>query len=171
VVLADHGVAAPREHAREAIADHRRAQVTDVHLLRDVRVRVVDHDAIRMRRGRDAELRLARDLRRRVAEPVGAQRQVEEARPADRDVADDAVRRERGGDPLGDLPRRCTDGARQGGHQVGLQVRARRAAHEGIHIRVLCPERGCHGAADDGAGGLEYVHHGGTSTAIDHRSR
>ena len=42
-------------NARERIADHRAAEMTDVHLLRDVRVRVVDHDALGRIRERNAE--------------------------------------------------------------------------------------------------------------------
>ena len=46
MVLADHGVPDELEHAHQRVADDSRAEVPDVHLLGDVRCRVVDHDAL-----------------------------------------------------------------------------------------------------------------------------
>ena len=53
------------EQPRERVADDRRAQVADVHLLGDVRRRVVDDDASPVLRPRgDAEAVVARDAPR-----------------------------------------------------------------------------------------------------------
>jgi hypothetical protein len=48
VVLADHPVAEELHHPHQRVADHRRTQVPDVHLLGDVRRRVVDDDRLRV---------------------------------------------------------------------------------------------------------------------------
>ncbi len=68
VVLPDDVVADGVEHAGEGVADHRRAEVPDVHLLGDVRRRVVDDDALglgsRLRRRGDRRRRRRRRARR-----------------------------------------------------------------------------------------------------------
>ena len=71
VVLADHPMPLPLEHARQRIADHGRTQVADVHLLRHVGGRVVeDHRLGRARHGGAQPLighhaaQLAREKRR-----------------------------------------------------------------------------------------------------------
>ena len=69
------------EHARERVADDRAAQVPDVHLLGDVRRRVVDDDRLRRGGRRDAEARVGRGIaRRRARGSVGVEREVDEAR-------------------------------------------------------------------------------------------
>ena len=51
VVLADHVVAEELEHPHQRVADHGRAEVAGVHLLGDVRRRVVDDDRRRVAAG------------------------------------------------------------------------------------------------------------------------
>ena len=106
VVLADHGVAEELEHPHERVADDRRAQVPDVHLLGDVGRRVVDDD--RARRGGGRRRRGARRPATAV-ELVGeervVEREVDEARAGDLDRAAHLLQHARVDDPLRDLAR------------------------------------------------------------------
>jgi hypothetical protein len=120
VVLAQDGVAAPFEHARERIADHRAAQVADVHLLRDVRVRVVDHDTLGCGGHLHAEAFAAVRDRGRRTQPLGAQPDVEEARIGDLDPGDDLVDRKRGDDRFCDRSRRALDLLREPHREIRL---------------------------------------------------
>jgi hypothetical protein len=83
VVLRDDRVADRGEHAVEAVADDRRAEVPDVHLLGHVRAGVVDDDALRERDGVDAPVRVLQQRRGRGREHVGAHAEVDEPRPGD----------------------------------------------------------------------------------------
>ena len=62
VVLPNDVVPRELEQPRERVADDRRAQMPDVHLLRDVRRRVVDDDAFFVDGPRDAEALVACDV-------------------------------------------------------------------------------------------------------------
>ena len=62
VVLPNDVVPRELEQPRERVADDRRAQMPDVHLLRDVRRRVVDDDAFFVDGARDAEALVACDV-------------------------------------------------------------------------------------------------------------
>ena len=91
VVLPDDGGAEVPEHASERVADDRRAQVPDVHLLGDVRRRVVDDDAAALLGEVDSEP-LAGQAQPELA-PHGAVRggDVEEAGTGDLDLRDRPV--------------------------------------------------------------------------------
>ena len=71
---------------RERVADDRRAQVADVHLLGDVRRRVVDDHLVALRGQRHAEPRVAGESERLALEEVAREREVDEAGARDLDA-------------------------------------------------------------------------------------
>src|SRR5690625_6129347 len=73
VVLADHLVTELLQGACEGVTDDGGAQVTDVHLLGDVRCGVVEHHGARGLRGRSQAL-VGGELGRLPGDPVGADR-------------------------------------------------------------------------------------------------
>ena len=83
VVLARNCVAEPFEQADNGIAEDRRAQVADVHLLGGVRRRVVDDDRLGCCGARDAEALVGADLCQQSAECRLGQGQVDEAGAGD----------------------------------------------------------------------------------------
>ena len=68
VVLPDDRVAQPLQQPHRRVADDRRAQVPDVHLLGRVRRRVVDDDRLRCSVGRDPEPIVAHSLHQQLTE-------------------------------------------------------------------------------------------------------
>ena len=87
--------------ARQGVADHRGAQVPDVHLLGHVGRGVVDHHAQRLGRGGDAQARVVHQGTELGVQESGGQRQVEESGAGDLDggeVGQVQARRDLGGD-------------------------------------------------------------------------
>jgi hypothetical protein len=140
VALADHLVARELEHARERVADDRRAQMADVHLLRDVRRGVIDDDAILDGRERHAEALVAGNRLEAALEERRLQREVEEARPCDLDALANVGEVGRGDDGLRDLPRRPLQRFREPHRKIGLKICALGAAHRCADGRVLGAE-------------------------------
>ncbi len=91
VVLSKHGVPLKREHARDRVTDDRRPQVTDVHLLRHVRPRVVDHDSLGCLGGWNALAFVAQHRFQRLGQESRMQRQVDEPRTGHDRLRDDIV--------------------------------------------------------------------------------
>ena len=60
VIVADHVVAGELQHPAQRVADHRRADMADVHRLGDVGGREVDHEGSRPGDRGDAQPRIAR---------------------------------------------------------------------------------------------------------------
>ncbi len=84
VVVADDLVAERRVDPRQALADHGRAEVADVHRLGDVGRRVVDHDRLRLLGRSQAQVgRRRADSPSCSRDPVVREPDVEEARPGD----------------------------------------------------------------------------------------
>src|SRR5258707_13008699 len=88
VVGPDPPVAEILEDAHHRVADDRGAQMAHVHFPGYVRRRVVDHDPLRGTRGWDAQTRVCELAGRLGGDPVVAQREVDEARPADLGLLD-----------------------------------------------------------------------------------
>ena len=72
-----------REQPREALADHRRADVTDVHRLGDVRRRVVDDDGLGLGRRFDPEPIVPGEVADGPGDPVLSESDVQEPGPRD----------------------------------------------------------------------------------------
>ena len=139
VVLPDHGGAEVAEHPREAVADDRRAQVADVHLLGDVGRRVVDRPPAQPCSGRSTPEPVVGEAAVELApEALVRDRDVEEAGPGDLDLGDPvdvaaapppAARPARRGAPSGAWRRRGRrwTGSRRGpsGAPAGPRRRAR----------------------------------------------
>ena len=133
-----------REQPRERIADHGAAKMSDVHLLRDVRMRVVDDDGVFFRRRLDAEPRVFDRRVARFLEPRRLERHVQESRAGDLDLLDQVIRdrAERLRQLFGDHARCFFRTPREAEREIGLEVRAIRETHLRIDIRVLRAERG-----------------------------
>ena len=114
VVLADHLVAREGQEPHDRVADHGRAQVPDVHLLGDVRRRVVHDHALGRRRGRHAEP-VADGHRSHLRGEEGvAEREVDEPGPGDLDERADVGQIVLGDDGLGDLAWRPSEASSRG---------------------------------------------------------
>ena len=124
VVLAPHVVTEEPEHAGERVADERAAQVSDVHLLGDIRRRVVDDHRGGVGNQLDAQAPVRRKCRHLAGEEVVGQRQVDEPGPADLDLGADVVEGGRRHHLLGHLARRPADLLAQGQGAVRLEVGA-----------------------------------------------
>ncbi len=156
VVLADDLVAERLEDAGERIADDRAAQVADVHLLRDVRRRVVDDHLVARRGKRHAEPRVAGERERLAREEVARERDVDEAGARDLDALGDAVQVELRDDGRRDLARCALERLGEAHREVRLVVGALRAADHRIDARMV---------------GAECRHHGGSEPLVEDISR
>ena len=119
---ADDGVTQVLKDSYHGIADGGRAQVTCVQLLGHVRPGVVDDHAPGRLRPGDSQSRVAQLASGLIADPVVAQRQVDETRTADLGpLAHDRVT-EMTGQPLGHLAGRQVQALAQRQRDVGLEV-------------------------------------------------
>ena len=145
VVLPDHLVAEVLEGPHQRVADDRRAQVSDVHLLGHVGRGVVDRDDLPVLGGYAEAVVEPGQLR---GDPRGGQPYVHEPRPADLRRLRDPVEVEVLDDPLGDVPRLLAEllGQRQGG--VRLEVRELARPDHRVGVGVLVPERLAQGALE-----------------------
>ncbi len=124
VILLHDAMAEERHQPDECVADHRGAQMPDVHLLRHVRRRVVDDDGPRLRHRPDAEPVVRADGRQGGAEEGVGKGDVEKARTGDLDDAE-IIERPRGGDHLGGhLTWRAAELLRQTEDAVRLRIGA-----------------------------------------------
>ena len=156
VVLADHLVAHELQHPDERVADHRGAEVTGVHLLGDIRRRVVDHDPLLLGVRFDAEAIVAGDGGELCSEPLGREGDVDEPRSGHLELARHAVQRAGVDHPLGDLARVGADrlGQRQSAVDLGVGTVAR--AHRGV--RGSTGDLGEHRCEQRGDGGNRVGH-------------
>ena len=138
---------ASRMRARR-VADDRRAQVADVHLLRDVRGRVVDDHRVALRGKRHAEPRVAGERERLALEKVARERDVDEAGARDLDALADALQVELRDDRRGDLARRPLERLAEAHREIGLVVGALGAADHRIDARAVGAEFGYDGIAE-----------------------
>ncbi len=141
VVLRHDVVPRERKQARERVADDRRAQMADMHLLRDVRRRVVDDDALLVGGERHAETVVACDAQQRALEERGLEREIDETGPGDFDSLRYVGEIACGDDRFGNLARRALQRFREPHRQVGLEVRALRASNHCIDVVMLGAER------------------------------
>ena len=98
-----------------------RAEVTDVHLLGDVGRGVVDDDGLRLHQ-RDAVARVSRNATHLLADPLVAEHEIDEARPADLDLRAHVVEVEVLEDPLCDVTGRQAHPLGQRQRHVDLEV-------------------------------------------------
>ena len=131
VVLADDVVAELLQGAGQRVADHRRPQVTDVHLLGQVGRGVVDGDVLAALE-RYAEARVGGHRLDRGRQPLVGEGDVEEAGTAHLHRLGDAVQVELGGHLGGHLPRWHPDLLGEGEWRVGLQVRELGRSQHGV---------------------------------------
>jgi len=139
VVLPDHPMAEVLEDSGQRVADDRRTQVADVHLLGDVGRGVVDDHDLRILR-RYAEPRVAREYAGRLTKPLRPQHQIDEPRPADLRRPADRIDVERGHQVPGDLARRPAEPPGQRESHVGLEVGVLRGPDQRVDIGVLRAE-------------------------------
>ena len=161
-LLADDVGAEVVEHAGEASPMIVVAQVADVHLLGDVRRRVVDDRALAEPGARDAETVVVREVRRDAAPQFGVRhRDVEEAGARHLDRRHHvAVLAQPGGDLLRDLHRRAPQALAQRQRHVRLQVRERRRAHERVGVGGVgrdAADRASYGLGHEGRHGLGHL--------------
>ena len=83
VVVADHPVAEEVHDARDRVANNRRAQVPNVHLLGDIWRGVLDDDVLRASQRRNPQPLVGKQQIRLARYPVVTQDEVDEARAAD----------------------------------------------------------------------------------------
>ncbi len=122
VIVADHVVADRAQEPTDRVADDRRAEVSDVHLLGDVRARVVDDDLLGRVDLLDAEALVREVVREPRRDPGWLEAQVHEPRPGDLRRRDGLVLRERFGEGRSDLPWRLLQLLRQRHRRVDLVV-------------------------------------------------
>ncbi len=137
------------ERARQGVADDRRAQVPDVHLLGDVRARVVEDDG-RAVDALDAEAIVAEQHGDGGAEPRRGQREVDEPRAGDLRRLAEIAGVERGDDRLRRLARILSHALRQAHRDVRLIVAEAgvlRRPHQRVGVDELGPERPHDGVA------------------------
>jgi hypothetical protein len=145
VVLSDHVVTLERERARERVADDGAPQMSDVHLLRDVRPRIVDDHGVPPRSGRDAESGVVgRGLADQPSEVAVVEADVHEAGARDLRPGGDAGEVDRRDDRVGHLARLAAEAFCEAHRDVRLEVaeaRILRLADERIGGGVLGAER------------------------------
>jgi len=152
VILAMHGSAKPFEAARERIADDRRTQVPDMHLLGDIDAAHVDRDGVRVCGRRDAEVALVHgDQRGR--ERLGTQADIDEARTGNIDRLCNGIDVECIDDFLGEVARFSAEPLRKPHRRVGLEVAElgilSRADHR-VGVGSIKPGRAGDGFAEAG---------------------
>ena len=83
VIVAGHFMPLEFQDPVQSVADHAAAKVADVHRLGDVRRRIVDHDAFRLRRTGNAQTLVGYEAIDLACQPVGAQFQIDKPRAGD----------------------------------------------------------------------------------------
>ena len=121
--------------------------MADVHLLGNIRPRVVDDHTLPMSRERHAEPRVARRGRERLLQKRRAQREIDETGAGDLHTLANIGEGGRGHDGFGHLPWRALQRFRQTHRKIGLEVGPLGAAHHGDERGVLGAEGGGHGAS------------------------
>jgi uncharacterized protein (TIGR02996 family) len=141
VVVANDLVPREREQPRQGVADDRAPEVPDVHLLRDVRGRVVDDHALRRIGHGHAEPSVAQHRGGRALDEGVGERDVQKPRARDLDLGDRSIAGQRSGDRLGHRAWVLAEALAEPHGQVRLHVRVRRRAEEWIFARELGAER------------------------------
>ena len=159
VVLPDDGVAEVLEGAGERVADDRRAQVADVHLLGDVGRGVVDRDDLG-RLGGHAEPRVRLGGLHLLGDPRVAEGHVDEARSADLGGRDEVARLEVLHDGVGDVARLATEPLGQGHGGVDLHVGELAGSHHRVRPSHVLAERGDEGGLHGRGEGVDRGNHG-----------
>ena len=160
VVLPHDLVAEALEDSAERVADDRRAEVTHVHLFRDVRGRVVDNDLVAALRDRHAEPPVARERAHFLGEEIGSQREVDEPGAGDLDPLANALEVELRDYGFGDLARRALECLGEAHREVRLVVRAFGAPHHGVDAGGCGAERRSDGRLEPGGQQGTRVCHG-----------
>ncbi len=129
------------EHAHQRIADDRRAQVPDVHLLGDVGRRVVDDDALRVGGQSHADALVAFQHGKLLLQERLVERDVDEARAGDleRGLPGEICGRN---DVVGNIARLATELLGQSKGTVGLRVGTITRPYDRIDRAVVARDRG-----------------------------
>ena len=165
MVVANHLRAAKREQAAERLADHGRAQVADVHLLRGVGRRVVDDPRLPGEHGggADAEVFLGVVGGEPVLQRGGREAEIDEARAGDFDRADFGRQRDQADELGGEGARVLLLALGVGENAVGLEIAVRRiggadVGREEREVEAGLGGGGFHGVLDLG-GDVEGQNH------------
>ena len=165
VVLPDRRMAQRFQDARHRIANDRAAQVVNLHLFGQIRMRVVDDDALRSRRWRDVSIGDG------AGEPIVRYRQADEAGAGHRARCRDVVQRRRIDHPLRQRARILAQ-ALGGGHDAVRLVVAERRPRRRRHQRRRA---GSAGGSESGLQALRQqaleIQQGTTSSACQPRRR
>ena len=160
VIVANDFVAKKGSDARERIAEHRAANVTDVHRLRDVRRAKVDHDASRRRCARNTEALVLQERGRPLRDDIRAQGEINKAGTGDlrwlRNLSHIQVR----DDFIRDRPRLFTALLREHERGVGLIVAETRISRRRQLAGIWQTGRGQSGRQFSREQCLESLHRG-----------
>ncbi len=143
VVAPDHLLAGELQDLDHRRTDHRGPQMTDVHLLGDVRLRIVDDGRTRARRVRHTQPGVGGALGEGLDDRLVRDGDVQEAGPGDLDLLEDVALADRVHDLGGQLPRIALELLGQRQHAVGLEVGPVAASQQrvrGAGLRQGCRE-------------------------------
>ena len=148
------------EQSHQAVADHRRAEVADVHLLRDVGRRVVDHRPLGLRGAPNAESLVGGGRQQLLAQELGSERQVDESRAGDLDMAAHRAQQARVDRSLGQLVRVGAHLLRQCERAVRLRIGSVARAHHRVDAVGGKARHGGECLAERGGDGVQRIGHG-----------
>ena len=142
VVGPDHRVALKLQGTDERVADHGGPQVPDVHLLGDIRCRVVDDDGLRLSGDWHPEPGVIQGGCRPRGESAGCKREIQKPGAGDFDGGEKPVDvAEHGRHLLGELPRLPPELFGELHREIGLQVDAGPPAWREQRVHVSLAER------------------------------
>jgi hypothetical protein len=151
------------ENPRQAFADHRRAQVADVHILGDVGTGVVDDSPIGVGSQGNSEARIGLHKGQLSFEIAGFEHQVDEAGTRDRDLFAQGGDIENLNDRFGDFAGFLTQRFGEGHGDIGLVVAEFWVAggdEQGISSGAIGSEGGDEGLVELRSDVLEGGNHG-----------
>ena len=122
MVVGDHVMSHEAKHSSQSVADHGRADMPDMHWLGDIGGRIIDHKLANVRDLGNAQSIVTHGTGQARFHPRVVQRQIDEPRPRDLDLATDVIQLRLFGNRGRDLARGLTQLLGQRHCKIGLVV-------------------------------------------------